>query len=426
MSQTVKPAAPTLSPLALVAGMSGNLMEWYDFALYGVLAATLGQLFFPHGSRLAALLAVFGVFAAGFVMRVVGGAAFGHIGDRLGRRRALLVSASVMALATALVGCLPTYAQAGVWAPILFTLFRLLQGLSVGGEFTTSISFLIEHAPPRHRALQGSLAGCTGGLGILLGSAMGNALFSIFTHDDVLAWAWRLPFLLSVPLGLSLAVLRATLPADAPQAARAPGTVSPVWAVLRSHPRRIVRGALLGWGPNSAFYTVAVFLGSFMATERMLPLQSALGLQTASIALMVVLTPLAGALADRVGRRRVVLSGLALLAALAAPLLMILRNGDPRDDLFAELLYSALIVCALPVYQVWIAESFPHAMRTSGLGLAYNGAAGILGGTTPLISTALADASGSALAPAAYVILACAVSFAMGLGTPETGDRPLT
>jgi MHS family proline/betaine transporter-like MFS transporter len=331
-----------------------------------------------------------------------------------------------MALATALVGCLPTYAQCGWWAPVLFTLFRLLQGLSVGGEFTTSISFLIEHAPPRHRALQGSLAGCTGGAGILLGSALGNALFSIFTHDEVIAWAWRLPFLLSVPLGLSLAILRATLPEDAPAATHAAGAPSPVWTVLRQQPGRIVRGALLGWGPNTAFYTVAVFLGSFMASERMLPLKSALGLQTASIALMVVLTPLAGALADRFGRRRIVLSGLAALALLAWPLLMVLRNGDPSDDLFAELLYSALIVCALPTYQVWIAECFPHALRGSGLGLAYNGAAGILGGTTPLVSTALADFTGSPLAPAAYVTLACLVSLAMALSTPETGDRPLT
>ncbi len=422
---TKAPAARGLSPLALVAGMSGNLMEWYDFALYGVLAATLGQLFFPSGSRLLALLAVFGVFAVGYFMRLVGGAAFGHLADRLSRRRALLLSAATMAGATALVGCLPTYAQAGALAPLLFTVFRLLQGLSIGGEFTTSISYLIEHAPPRHRALYGSLAGCTAGVGILLGSATGNALFFIFTADEVHAWAWRLPFLLALPLGLSLAILRTTLPEDAARGAAAPAARSPVLTVLRQQPAEIVRGALLGWGSNTSFYTLTVYIGSFLTVERLLPQQTALSIQTASIALMVVLTPLAGALADRLGRKPLVLTSLAGCAVLAWPLLAILRHGDAGDDWLAELGFAALIVGGMAPYQVWLAERFPSALRGSGLGLAYNGAAGILGGTTPLITTTLADATGSPLAPAAYVTLACLVSLAIAARTPETGRAPL-
>jgi MHS family proline/betaine transporter-like MFS transporter len=412
-----------LSPLALVAGMSGNLMEWYDFALYGVLAATLGDLFFPRGSRLLALLSVFGVFAAGYLMRVIGGAAFGHVADRLGRRRALLLSALSMAVATALVGCLPTFASAGVLAPVLFTVFRLIQGLSVGGEFTTSITYLIEHAPPGRRALQGSLAGLTAGLGILLGSALGNALFAIFDPATILAWAWRLPFLLSLPLGLSMAILRSALPQDAPpERAAAP---SPVWRVLRQHPGEIGRGALLGWGPNTAFYALAVFLGSFLTTQRLLPEQTALGLQTTSIALMVALTPLAGHLADRLGRRRMVLTGLTACAVAAVPLLAIVRDGDRSNDLAAELAFALCVVATLAPYQVWLAERFPRPLRASGLGLAYNGAAGILGGTTPLLCTAVADLTGSPLAPGAYVALACAASVLVGLRTPDTTRQPL-
>ncbi len=422
--QSDRSQAP-LSPLALFAGMSGNLMEWYDFALYGVLAATLGQLFFPAGNRLLALLSVFGVFAAGYIMRLVGGALFGHVGDRLGRRRALLLSAVLMAVATALVGCLPTYASAGLAAPVLFTPLRLLQGLSVGGEFTTSVSYLIEHAPPGRRALQGSFAGLTGGAGVLLGSAMGNVLFAVFTIDEVLAWAWRLPFLLSVPLGFSLTILRSTLPDDGPTTARASTARSPVWTVLREHPGEILRGALLGWGPNTSFYTVAVFLGSFITAERILPQQTALGLHTASIALMVVLTPVAGYLADRFGRKPLVIGSVSGCALLAVPLLAVLRNADPTDDLFAELIFAAMIVGGMAPFQVWLAERFPRALRASGLGLAYNGAAGLLGGTTPLVSTALADATGSPLAPAGYVILACLVSLIIAARTPETAHDPL-
>lgn len=433
-----KPSAPALTPLALLAGMSGNLMEWYDFALYGVLAATLGELFFPHGSRLVSLLSVFGVFAAGYVMRVLGGALFGHVGDRLGRRRALLVSAVAMAIATSLVGCLPTYASAGIAAPVLFTLLRLVQGLSVGGEFTTSITYLIEHAPPGRRALQGSLASLTAGAGILLGSAVGGALFALFGSEQVLAWAWRLPFLLSVPLGISLAILRSTLPDDTPRAAPAPASgataatrpapspaTSPVWRVLRSHPGEILRGALLGFGPNAAFYTIAVFLGSFLATEHILPESSALGLETASIAFIVVLTPLAGFLADRVGRRGMVIAGTAGGALLAIPLFALLRGAGPSGDLAAELAFAALVVMALAPYQVWLAERFPRDLRASGLGLAYNGAAGILGGTTPLACAALVELTGSELAPGAYVAFACVTSLVIALRTGDTGNAPL-
>lgn len=428
-------ATSSLSPLALLAGMSGNLMEWYDFALYGVLAATLGELFFPHGSRLVALLSVFGVFAAGYVMRLVGGALFGHVGDRLGRRRALLLSAVAMAVATSLVGCLPTYATAGLLAPVLFTALRLIQGLSVGGEFTTSITYLVEHAPPGRRALQGSFAGLTAGAGILLGSAIGSALFALFTTEQVLAWAWRLPFLLSVPLGLSLAVLRSTLPDDAPQATNAASRAatpseaaaqgSPVWRVLREHPGEIVRGALLGFGPNASFYAIAVFLASFLATEHILPEQSALGLETASIALIVILTPLAGHLADRIGRRPMVIGGMLGGAVLGIPLLAVLRSSGPTGDLVAELVFAVVVVASLAPYQVWLAERFPRDLRASGLGLAYNGAAGILGGTTPLVCAALAELTGSQLAPGAYVAFACLTSLVVALRTGETARAPL-
>lgn len=421
-----------LSPLALFAGMSGNLMEWYDFALYGVLAATLGELFFPQGSRAVALLAVFGVFAAGYVMRLLGGAAFGHIGDHLGRRRALLLSAVAMAVATSLVGCLPTHATIGVLAPLLFTLLRLVQGLSVGGEFTTSVTYLVEHAPAGRRGLQGSLAGLTAGSGILLGSAVGNALFALYGSEQVLSWAWRIPFLLSIPLGLSLAVLRSTLPDDRPlpddaraQAGSRRAARSPVWWVLREHPGEIVRGALLGWGPNTAFYSIAVFLASFLATEQLLPERSALGLQTMSIAYIVILTPLAGYLADRLGRKPLVLASMLGCFVLAFPLYAVLRNADRNDDLVAELIFATLIVAGLTPYQVWLAERFPRALRASGLGLAYNGAAGILGGTTPLVCATLVELTGSPLAPAGYVSLACLVSLLLAVRTGETAREPL-
>jgi MHS family proline/betaine transporter-like MFS transporter len=424
-------AEATLRPLGLVAGMSGNLMEWYDFALYGVMARTLAEVFFPHAGRLLALLSVFGVFAAGYLMRLVGGALFGHLGDRVGRRRALLLSAGTMAIATSLVGLLPSYAAVGVLAPILFTVFRLLQGLSVGGEFTTSISYLVEHAPPGRRGLQGSFAGLTAGAGILLGSAVGSALFGLLSADEVRDWGWRIPFLLSVPLGVGLAALRMTLPEDAPASPASDGGAdarkgtSPVRRALREHPGEIVRGIAMGWGLNASFYVVAVFLGSFLATERLLPEDTALRLQTSAVALMVVLTPLAGHLADRLGRKPMVLISAGGCLLLSWPLFAVLRNENPADDLLVQLVFALFVVAGLAPYQVWLAERFPRAVRASGLGIAYNAAAGVLGGTTPLVCTTLADWSGSSIAPAGYVGLATLATLIAALWTPDTSRAGL-
>jgi MFS transporter, MHS family, proline/betaine transporter len=236
----------------------------------------------------------------------------------------------------------------------------------------------------------------------------------------VLAWAWRLPFLLSVPLGLSLAVLRSALPDDAPVERAPRAEASPVWRVLREHPGEILRGALLGYGPNAAFYAIAVFLSSFLATEKILPESSALSLQTMSIAYMVVLTPLAGHLGDRFGRKPLVLAGMIGATVAAVPLFLLLENGTSARDLWAEITFATFVVAALSPYQVWLAERFPRELRASGLGLAYNGAAGLLGGTTPLACAALTAMTGSELAPGAYVAFACLVSLAIALRTGET------
>jgi MHS family proline/betaine transporter-like MFS transporter len=180
-----RPEPITLKPIAVIAGMAGNMMEWYDFALYGVMASTLGKLFFPQSNHLISIISVFGVFAAGYIMRLGGGAFFGHITDHYGRRIALLTSATVMAITTALVGFLPSYSVVGIAAPLLLVFLRLVQGLSTGGEFITSITYLVENAPPKHRGLIGTLAGSTASGGILLGSgAGGDSLLSLLLRAD--------------------------------------------------------------------------------------------------------------------------------------------------------------------------------------------------------------------------------------------------
>ena len=410
--------------LPLLAGVSGNLMEWYDFGLYGVLAATLGKLFFSDSGGFTGLLSVYGVFAAGYIARVAGGTILGHIGDRFGRRRALLLSALVMALATFLVGCLPTIQTIGIAAPVLFTFFRLLQGLSVGGEFTTSLSYLIENAPLNRRAFHGSFAAMSATGGLLLGSATGNLLFSIFTAEEILQWAWRIPFLLSLPLGILIAILRSVLPADAPleSACQAP---SPVVRVLKEHTSLVIRGALLGWGSAASFYLVAVFLSSYLATEHYLDQKSALAAQTLAIATVMVMVPVSGRLADLFGRKKMVLLSSTACLVCAFPLFMIFEKFALEGDFLAAGFFAMLVALGFTSYQIWIAELFPFDLRGSGLGISYNIAAGCFGGTTPLVATGLVQFSGHPVAPAALVVVTSLVTICTAWTLKDTTRKAL-
>ena len=192
----------------MAAGAIGNLLEWYDFAVYGYFAAAIGRAFFPEQDKVAQVLAAFGVFAVGFMMRPIGGAIFGHVGDRIGRSAALTLSVAAMAVPTFLIGVLPGYDVLGLAAPVLLTLLRMVQGLSVGGEYTTSIVFLVEHARPERRGVVGAVADLGAVSGILLGSATGAVLEWVMPAGAVDDWGWRIPFWIGLFVGAAGLVLR--------------------------------------------------------------------------------------------------------------------------------------------------------------------------------------------------------------------------
>ena len=194
--------------MPVIAGAIGNVLEWYDFALYGFFAGTLGRLFLPATSELDSLIAAFGVFAAGYFMRPLGGVLFGHIGDRLGRKPALVISTVAMALPTCAIGLLPTAAEIGAWAAGLLVACRLLQGLSIGGEYTSSVIFLVERARPGRRGFAGTFSIVGAGLGTLLGLASAALTFAVLPDD----WGWRVPFVAGLGLGGVALFLRLRLP----------------------------------------------------------------------------------------------------------------------------------------------------------------------------------------------------------------------
>ena len=245
----------------VAAGAIGNVLEWYDFAVYGYFAASIGRAFFPSEDPVAQVLAAFGIFAAGFLMRPVGGALIGTIGDRLGRRAALTVSVAAMAIPTFLVGVLPDYQAIGIAAPILLTVLRMVQGLSVGGEYTTSIIFIIEHAPSHRRGLVGALGCCGAVAGILLGSATGALLASLMSEQALESWGWRIPFLLGLLVGIAGVVLRRHVH-EAPR--HAGGGRSPLRDTVRNHGPLLGRLAALSVFNSVGFYLIFVYLVSWL------------------------------------------------------------------------------------------------------------------------------------------------------------------
>lgn len=422
-----RPEPTPLRPIAIIAGMAGNMMEWYDFALYGVMAPTLGKLFFPQSNHLISILSVFGVFAAGYIMRLGGGAIFGHIADHHGRRIALLVSATVMAITTALVGFLPSYAAIGIISPLLLVILRLIQGLSTGGEFITSITYLIENSPSHRRGLIGTLAGSSACAGLLLGSGAATILFSIFTQEQISEWAWRLPFLASIPFGLSIAVLRTSLPQEAKPDVHVGNRRrhSSVLHVFIEHPWALIRGAFGGWAFQAGFYTIAIFMSSYLVGGKIFVETVALGLQSVSVGAALFMAPLAGFLSDKFGRKPVAMISLAGILLGCYPLFHLVNKGNNTVALTAMVIFMLFVTLGSATYQVWLAEMFPRTLRATGLGISYNVSAGILGGTTPLACVALIAITHSRMAPTLLLIFAAIVSLLLNFGAMETGNKPL-
>src|SRR5437763_6255004 len=259
MSQAVGVARPRAgSGLPQVAGMIGNVLEWYDFAAYGFLAATFATNFFPLENHLLALLASYGVFAVAFVTRPLGGVLFGHIGDRVGRRMALIISVLAMAVPSFVVGLLPTYASIGVLAPILLILLRMIQGISVGGELTVSMVYLGEHSADRHRGFSASLSFLGAVAGTLIGSLLISALDNTLHAQAMHAWGWRVPFLGSAVLGALGVVLRmARLEGAAEPISH--GGPAPVIVAFATQWRAMLVAFLISIPSGAAYYVCFIY-----------------------------------------------------------------------------------------------------------------------------------------------------------------------
>lgn len=396
---------PSFRRLILV-GLIGNVMEWYDFAVYGFFAVTIGKLFFPAENPVVSLIAAFGAFAAGFLVRPVGGIIFGRIGDLVGRQRAMLLSVMAMAIPTVLMGFLPTFQTLGMAAPILLVILRLIQGLSVGGEYTSSLVFLVESGPQDRRAFSAVWGAWGASAGTLLGSGVGFLMATLLLPDQLESWGWRVPFILGGCVALVGFLLRRGLHAEAPVA----HSKSPTRDAFTKYRWPMLRVALLNLGFGAAFYTLFVYSVSFLEQFSKLSNQQALRNNSIAMILLLLIMPMAAKFADKHGRKAVLGVGFTILTVSAIPLFHLMSLGIRFLTISCELALAipiALISGAIAATNV---ELMPRAVRCTGLAFAYNISVGVFGGMTPMIVTWLIAYLHSPAAPGYWVAATSAVS----------------
>ncbi|MCX4151549.1 MULTISPECIES: MFS transporter [Paraburkholderia] len=412
---------------AVIASGFGTVVEYFDFSLYAFFATTIADTFFPAGSRTTALLYTFGIFGASFVMRPLGGILLGHIGDKIGRRPALGLSVGGMALASALIGCVPSYAEVGMAAPLLLLCLRCVQGLSAGGEIGGAQAYVIEVAPDRAR---GYLTGLVS-MGVLVGTLFG-ALSSVFMHTvfdarALAAWAWRLPFLISLPLGIVTLVLRSRMEeSQAFTRIEESGAVErmPVMTILRDNLREVLIVCGVSSGNLMLFYMTLAYMPTYLQREHLMS-GTAAAWSTAMTLLGGMLTiPLWARLSDRLGRRPLLLIA-SFGTALAAYPAFLVMPWSVTTAAIAQIALGQLEAIWLSVAYATYCEQFPTRVRSSGVSLGCNLSSIIAAGPAPYVATWLIPAIGRVHAPALMLIVFALISAAAAWVSRETAGQSL-
>jgi MHS family proline/betaine transporter-like MFS transporter len=395
---------------AIIACAIGQVFEIFDFVIYGFFAVAIGRAFFPSSDPIASLLASFATFAVGFLMRPVGAMVIGWYGDRVGRRKALVITVGLMALATGCTGLIPSYASVGVWGAILLVVCRMLQGFSTGGEWGGAAAFLVEHAPAGRRGLIGSFQQAATALGAMGATFSAAILTSALSAESFFTWGWRIPFLIGFVLGPVGFYLRSRV-AETPvfQRAEASRTLTrmPLAEAFTTH----------GWVLLSAFglsivgcvinYVFLVFLPSFASQTLKIDLSHALWSTSLAGILYLVLTPVVGHFSDRIGRKPMLLTCAVLAFVMAYPLFRFLQT---YPNFWGLLVVQAIAQMVLTLYtgviSTILSEMFPTNVRYTALSVSYGFAVAIFGGFAPYIATSLVHWTGDPLAPSYYVMAA--------------------
>jgi MFS family permease len=424
-------AASTLSKSqirrAVLASVIGNGLEWFDFLIYGYFAKIIAHVFFPVGNAALSTTLTLGTFAVGFIVRPLGGISIGAYADRVGRRRTLSMLILLMAASTLLMGLTPGYSSIGIAAPLLVLLARVLQGLSVGGEFATAAAMLTEYAPRGKKMFFGSFQMTSQAVALVLSSACGYALTTNLDRASLETWGWRVPFLLGALVGPVGFYIRHKV------------AESPEFVELRQRlghaPRQTIRGffkqrsdaslcamgvIIVGTATNYLWHT---FLPLYVERQLHLPLKNALMGTAVSGLIAIVGYPLAGKLADRVGAFRLFFPVTIVWVVIAYPLFAwVLASPTPGRVFAAQMVASVVLSLMSGPHPGMLTQLFPTATRSTGVALSYNIAVTLFGGLAPLTVSTLITLTGSNIVPAYYLIFAGIVSLAL-VGLTRSGQR---
>lgn len=413
----------------LLGATAGHIIEHYDYNTFGVMIVFVAPLFFPNQAPAVGILYTLAIFAVPFVFRPLGGIVFGLIGDRLGRKRSLIFTVTLMGIGSGVIGLLPTYSAAGYWAAVLLVALRLLQTLSAGGETGGTTTYVVESAPPRRRGWFGGILGVGPIAGLGIASSMVLILTSSFSSQQISAWAWRIPFLLALPLAGVALYIRVRLD-ESPEFERARSAGAIVRRPVRrafSHERRAVLQVFgLCLVQSVGGYLVTSYAITYLTTQAGYSRHSAAMLTTCTIVLGLIYIPLVGKLSDRIGRKPITAAAHVGFIVLTVPMFLVLTGSGDNFGLalVAYVLLTAPTYLLFGVGFTMYAELFTASVRFTGMSLGFN-AAVILGGLAPFLSSLLIRVTGSALVPGYMVMAAGLVSLLVLRTTRETGKTGL-
>jgi len=417
-------AASSERSRAIFAASVGQFFELYDFSIYGFFAVEIGRAFFPSSDPLTSLLGAFATYGVGFLMRPVGAIVVGAYGDRNGRKAALVLTVTLMAVATGLVALVPTYDQIGIWAPIALVFLRLCQGFSTGGEWGGAAAFLVEYAPPGRRGIIGSLHQVATQIGNLTGFLFAALLSYSMTTENFQGWGWRIAFVVGAllgPVGYYLRTRTAETPVFRQVEVRKTIASSPLLVALSTHWKTIVAGICICAIAAASTQTFQIYLTQFARQQLKLDATASLLITSASLAFAAIYILCIGRLSDNIGRKTLVLASSIGFIVFTYPLFgMLAASPTLTTYLIVQFAGAALYGLVFGVLPTLLAELFPTKVRYTGISISFSIAIMSFGGFTPFINTYLVQATGNSAAPAFWVM---AVAVLSGIAMLMTKDR---
>jgi MHS family proline/betaine transporter-like MFS transporter len=412
---------------AILGGTIGSIIEYYDFTIYAFLAVILAKVFFPSEDATVALLSTFAVFAVPFVLRPVGGIIIGHLADRFGRRRALTICVGAMMSASFVFGLIPGVASIGVSATVLIVVMRCIQGLSAGGELGTAASYVAEESPDNKRGFLTGFVNFGTVAGTLLGSLTVAVVELFVSEPDMVAWGWRIPFLLSLPLGIVALIIRRRMAESvAFEAVVTTNEVkrAPLIAVLKARPGGVLLILALGLTSNACYWIVFTYMSTYLQTQKILAPTAATWTTSATLILAGLSIPLWSRLSDRVGRKPVMIGTNVAFLVLTYPLFLLASQG-PVFAIVAQIVLGQITACYLANLLATLTEILPTSLRVSGFAFGYNVASILAGGSASYIAVWLVATTGIAASPAFFIMAATFFALIGSIAMRETANRPL-